>query len=126
MEQDRWQQIKRLYEAARELQAGERTGFLEQECGSDKELRREIESLLTHRAEPGGFLEKPAFDAAARMLAEDRTGGFLQSTEIRQSPSRQCARLSTGSAPWVPRSCGLTFSLSLPTHWQWTASARQG
>ena len=77
MERDRWQQVKKLYEAALELEAGERTGFLERACGSDKALRRELESLLRHRAEPGGFMEQPAFEAVAGMFAEGETQSLL-------------------------------------------------
>jgi len=43
---ERWQRIKDVLAGALELQTGERDGFLEQACGDDRALRREVESLL--------------------------------------------------------------------------------
>ena len=48
MTSDRWEEINRLYNAAVEVEAKERTSFLEKACEGDQELRREVESLLAY------------------------------------------------------------------------------
>jgi Tol biopolymer transport system component len=70
----RWSQIERLYHAARELRASERTAFLESACGGDDSLRREVESLLENDQEEDRFLETPALQAAAGVLEQVVTG----------------------------------------------------
>ena len=47
MDAARWRQIERLFAAASEKPAAERIRHLEQECGTDTSLRREVEELLT-------------------------------------------------------------------------------
>jgi len=42
----RWSEIERLYLSASELESTERVAYLERMCGSDVDLRREVESLL--------------------------------------------------------------------------------
>jgi Tol biopolymer transport system component len=73
MEPDRWQKIEELYHAALERAEGERAGFLEQACGGDEGLRREVESLLSFHQQAGSFIEAPALDEAARSLASSET-----------------------------------------------------
>jgi Tol biopolymer transport system component/predicted Ser/Thr protein kinase len=72
MEPERWQQIERLYHAASKLAAGERAAFLRQECRDDEELRAEVESLLAHQSAAADFIESPAFEVAARLMAEEK------------------------------------------------------
>jgi hypothetical protein len=62
---DRWSCIEALYHAARGRSAGDRTAFLDVECGSDADLRREVESLLAQPISKDGFLGTPATAAAA-------------------------------------------------------------
>jgi eukaryotic-like serine/threonine-protein kinase len=42
MTPERWQQIEKLFHAALELKAREREAFLEEACGNDESLRREV------------------------------------------------------------------------------------
>jgi eukaryotic-like serine/threonine-protein kinase len=44
---ERWAQIEDLFHSAAECDAKQRTALLDQACGSDAELRREIEALLS-------------------------------------------------------------------------------
>ncbi len=60
MNPERWQRIKRLLEAALDQPPSERTSFLDQACGSDPELRKEVESLINYRDEAESFLVNPA------------------------------------------------------------------
>lgn len=68
---ERWQQIESLYHAALEQDVAHRSGYLRQACEGDEELEREVESLLAQAEGGDGFLESPALDAAARMVAQD-------------------------------------------------------
>jgi tetratricopeptide (TPR) repeat protein len=46
MTTERWRMIEEIYQAAADLEPVARAGFLEQACGSDCVLRREVEGLL--------------------------------------------------------------------------------
>jgi eukaryotic-like serine/threonine-protein kinase len=72
MTPERFQQIAKLYHAAREGTAEERAALLAQ---TDPELRREIESLLAQRT-GGEFLDRPAMQNAPQLL-EDSTVTLL-------------------------------------------------
>jgi serine/threonine protein kinase len=64
VEPERWREIERVYHLAREQAPSRRTAILERTCGADEELRREVESLLSHG--DGG---KEYLDAAVQELA---------------------------------------------------------
>ena len=68
---ERWQKIKELFHAALELEANERRAFLDQTCKGDSEMRSEIESLIAAHHQPDSLIDKPAFEAAANLLAAD-------------------------------------------------------
>jgi serine/threonine protein kinase len=50
MNQERSERIRRLQEAAREKQIGERTEFLDSACAGDEALRHEVEAALANEA----------------------------------------------------------------------------
>ena len=77
MNPERWHQIEQICEAALEREAGERAAFLKEACGKDEGLRREVESLLAHEETAEGFIEVPALEVAAKVLAEDRNPSLL-------------------------------------------------
>ena len=56
---ERWAQIQQAFEAAVEMKPSERPGYLNRVCGTDAELRLEIESLLQAHSDSGDFLERP-------------------------------------------------------------------
>src|SRR5687767_2824616 len=72
IETERWQQVKEILHAALGREPMERAGFLAEACAGDEQLRKEIESLLASDERAGDFLDMPVFEAAARVLAEDR------------------------------------------------------
>ena len=86
MDAERARRLEQLYHSALEHNAAERGAFLEDACGPDLDLRREIESLLVHDQEAGSFIEAPAMEVAARMVAhqqkyaEDRTVAIVGQT----------------------------------------------
>src|SRR5215831_6218013 len=63
MTSEQWRRIERLCEAALSLDSAARIAFLDQECGGDVCLRREIESLLAADTHAGDFLESPVATA---------------------------------------------------------------
>src|SRR5437667_4318190 len=71
MATERSQQIEQLYHQARERDLAERAAFLEQACGGDEALRREVESLLAEDDGVGTFLETPALELTRKMSNED-------------------------------------------------------
>jgi eukaryotic-like serine/threonine-protein kinase len=71
MDEQRWRRIDTIFKSALELPTAERAAFLEAACAGDPSLRREVESLIDHeRAED--FLDSPAVEEAARLLAAGR------------------------------------------------------
>src|SRR5438132_12588051 len=65
-----WQQIDQLFHSALEREGGERSAFLAEACVGDERLRDEVESLLASHDQAASFIETPAGDAAAGVMAE--------------------------------------------------------
>jgi len=78
---DRWHQIEQIYHEAREHDTAGRAAFLEDACAGDEDLRRDVESLLGQDDE--SFLEAPAFQAAARVMARDQMRAAEQADHAR-------------------------------------------
>ena len=72
MDADRALRLEQLYHSALEHREAERGAFLERACGADLDLRRDVESLLAHDQEAENFIEAPALEMAARMLAQQQ------------------------------------------------------
>ncbi len=70
MNPGRWEQVTQLHLAALNRKTAERAAFLREACAGDDELRREVESLLANDDGGDNFLESPALNAAARLLAQ--------------------------------------------------------
>ncbi len=77
MKPERWQQIEKLYYAARKRDPGGRAAFLDQACAGDEALRREVESLLASDEQAGDFLSKPALKVAAEEIAGEQTRSLV-------------------------------------------------
>ena len=65
MEPDRFRRAEELFFDAQALAAGERDSYLDQACGDDPDLRREVESLLAAAEHRPSFLEQPALAGGA-------------------------------------------------------------
>lgn len=59
MTPERWKEIKFIVENALECPEIERSAFIEQACGQDLDMRKEVNSILYFHGEMGEFLEKP-------------------------------------------------------------------
>src|SRR5262245_49090705 len=58
MTNDRWQRVKRLFEAAVDLPKAKRTAFLTAAAGGDEELRRDVEALLVADKQGAGLSDQ--------------------------------------------------------------------
>ncbi len=72
MDVERARRLEQLYHSALEHAAAERAAFLRSECGADAALRHEVEALLAHDKEAEDFIETPALEMAARLVAQQR------------------------------------------------------
>ena len=102
---DHWTTVKRIHQSALDVDPSERAAFVEELCGGDEALRREVHSLLAYATDAETFLERPAADITTappprfwrRRLRAD-------STRIRRivcaATARKCAR-SLHSTRWM-------------------------
>jgi serine/threonine-protein kinase len=65
---ERWRVLDDLFTRASEMDASQRSAFVQGACGTDSELRHEVEALLTSLDKTVGWLRRPV-DGAARELA---------------------------------------------------------
>ena len=73
MKNDRWHEVEHLYHLALARDPNERSAFLADACAGDNELRREVESLLAYEPEAKDFIETPALELAAQMMADEHS-----------------------------------------------------
>ncbi|HJQ27062.1 MAG TPA: serine/threonine-protein kinase [Blastocatellia bacterium] len=69
MTPEQYQQVKRLFHAALERLPGERRAFLDSECTGSEALRQAVEQLLVAHEQAASFIEAPALQRAAPLLA---------------------------------------------------------
>jgi serine/threonine protein kinase len=63
MKAERWKQVRAVLDQAIAIASSERASFLDEVCADDRELRNEVESLLSsHEAAGSVFLNNPAVD----------------------------------------------------------------
>jgi serine/threonine protein kinase/Tfp pilus assembly protein PilF len=79
---ERWQQVERLYHAARERGAEERAAFLAEASAGDEGLRREVESLLAYEDQAEHFIESPALEVAAKTIARKQSATVVTGQTI--------------------------------------------
>lgn len=65
---DRFCRTDALFDAALDLEAGERVAFLDQACEGDTQLRADVLRLLRAHDRAGAFLTEPALSLAAPLL----------------------------------------------------------
>ena len=76
MERELWRRSEELFHAALERSREARRAFLDEACGEDTELRRQVEVLVSKDEEAGSFLEQPVLGdmAAAQAAHGSRVG----------------------------------------------------
>ncbi len=82
MTPERWQEIERLYYAALDRDAVERAAFLDDACGSDEALRREVESLFAYQTKARDFIEAPATKVHLGLLSRVLTPVRAQESAV--------------------------------------------
>jgi serine/threonine protein kinase/Tfp pilus assembly protein PilF len=67
---DHWTTVKRIHQSALDVAPSKRAAFVDELCGGDEALRREVHSLLTYATDAESFLEQPAVDIATSSSSE--------------------------------------------------------
>src|SRR5262245_10133221 len=70
MKPERWEKIKRVYNSGAELACVRGKTVLDEACAGDASLRQEVERLLAQHVQAEEVLGAPAFEVAARALAD--------------------------------------------------------
>ena len=66
MRPERWQQLDQLFQSVLEREQPERRAFLDEACGGDESLHKQVKALLAADEEAGSFIERPAMEVEAR------------------------------------------------------------
>ena len=66
---DHWTTVKRIHQSALDRDPSERAAFVDESCGGDETLLREVQSLLRYDMTES-FLERPAVDVAPKLSSE--------------------------------------------------------
>ncbi|MBS1792127.1 MAG: serine/threonine-protein kinase [Acidobacteria bacterium] len=73
MTPEQWERVGQIYQAALELKSADRAAYLDQACGGDHSLRKEVESLLAADGKVGDFLDAGAMGDAAKAMAQGKS-----------------------------------------------------
>ena len=65
MNQELWQRAEKIFHAALEQPPEARRSFLDKACGTDTELRQQVELLISNDENAGSFLQEPVLANAA-------------------------------------------------------------
>jgi eukaryotic-like serine/threonine-protein kinase len=98
MNQELWRQAEELFHAVLERAPEERAAFLNEACGGDTELRRQVGLFVSNDEQAGSLLEKPLLTDLAATLA---ASGSLVNRQI--GPYRILSLLGAGGMGAVYR-----------------------
>jgi eukaryotic-like serine/threonine-protein kinase len=73
MSNEKWEQVKEIFEAALRHRPEERSKFLDEICADDETVRREVESLLSSFDHAESFMEKPIIGEMAEATTIKKT-----------------------------------------------------
>ena len=73
MKPERFDQVDQILQAALERDRPEREAFLDEACAGDTVLRSEVEALISSDEKAGSFIETPAFEVAAEIMAGEQS-----------------------------------------------------
>src|SRR5687768_10063358 len=74
---ERWQEVKEILYPALEMAAADRASFLDEKCGDDDELRREIDSLIAAHSDAAERFESPAVEMIAAVVSDEQDDGMV-------------------------------------------------
>ncbi|CAN5783656.1 serine/threonine-protein kinase [soil metagenome] len=82
MDAERLKKIEELYNAVLDVVPDKRQAFLKKECGEDRELHLEVESLLSFENNSQKFLDTPFESLVAEMFSDEEKRSNLTGKEI--------------------------------------------
>ena len=88
MTPERWQKITAIFEAALQQDTRARSAYVNEACGDDRELRREVEAMLASHDQASRFIEEPAAQSQRVSL---QTPEVIRSS-ANPSPITRCSR----------------------------------
>jgi eukaryotic-like serine/threonine-protein kinase len=71
MDSEQWKQVEALYNAALEINVGQREGFVAAACAGDEALRREVLSLLSSADRTDSFMEAPLMSVGLMLMSAE-------------------------------------------------------
>jgi eukaryotic-like serine/threonine-protein kinase len=80
MTPERFQQISKIYHAALERDPDQRPAFLDQSCGQDRQLRQEVQSLLSGGKKAESQLLSQVLKEVASRLSNENYGSLIGKT----------------------------------------------
>src|SRR5262245_33504952 len=72
MKPERWSEVDEILKDALERAETERSSFLNTVCATDATLRREVEAYLAAHQQADNFLDTPAIEMVATMIANSK------------------------------------------------------
>ena len=69
MADEKWKKVREIFDAALRVEAEERREFVISACGGDRQLRAEVESLLSSLDSAESFMESPAVATVAEAFS---------------------------------------------------------
>jgi len=72
MKLKRAQMVEEIFQSALDHGPAERAAYLDEVCADDTELRHEVEALITSYERAGSFMDRPAMEVDAHVLAGER------------------------------------------------------
>jgi eukaryotic-like serine/threonine-protein kinase len=100
MEPDKWERVKAVYHAALDLDPGLRAAFLERTCGDERDIQREVESLLAQNSDDS-FLNRPAWQIAAPGGDESDSSNRTAGSQQGAGPNAGDGTVRRGPLVWV-------------------------
>ncbi|HKE60709.1 MAG TPA: hypothetical protein VKB46_28575, partial [Pyrinomonadaceae bacterium] len=80
MTPERFQKISKIYRAALECAPEQRPAFLDQSCGQDRQLRQEVQSLLSGGKKAESQLLSQVLKEVASRLSSENYGSLIGQT----------------------------------------------
>ena len=98
MKPDRWRKVDELFAAALERDPSRRAEFLDEACGDDRDLRREVEKMLNFSEQATEFIETDVFQVGAKLITQrhEPAASVKRSTSSFGSDSIDNARFISG------------------------------
>src|SRR6202035_3914192 len=94
MKQELWRRVEELFHAALERVPEARRAFLDEACGEDRELRQQVEVVVSKDEHAGSLLKTPVFADITRMLV-------APAPSWAENPERMRSYLRLAPAGWA-------------------------